>query len=161
MRYVTTVICCLAFAIAGISLAIHDNNSKTFGFNKHQMLSAATVPDCQVKMLPLDVQLDLGKRFSKTDTVTIHDTTFVDRPEVLVINKKSSRVRSLKKATVSNQGMFIPEQLSDSTVNNKGTPDREEQTGEFVISPKEVSIQLTVDGVVVYSKDVNHSTGEP
>ena len=160
MKYVMTIICSLAFAIAGAFLAIQDD-TKSFGFNKHQTLSAATVPTYkQVSMLPLDVQLDLGKRV-QTDPTIIHDTTYIDRPQVIVINKKSSKVRTPKEVTDVAWMMLNPEQLSTSTVNNKESPVREEKTGECDVgSPKESAIQLTVDGEVVYSKNVNHSTGE-
>ncbi len=160
MRYVTSIICCLAFAIAGILLAIHDNNVKELALTKHQTLNAATLPVIRPQMLPLDVQLDLGKRFSKTDTVEIHDTFFVDKPQIIVINKKSSKVNSPKKATVYDKVKFTPELTLNNPVSNKGISDREEKTEEIVDSSKESSIQLIVDGKIVYSKNVNHSTGK-
>lgn len=162
MKYVTTIICCLAFAFAGIGLAISDNNTEV-SFNKHQTLSAATLPPYQVAKLPLDLQLALKKEVQTDPTIirdTIHDTMYIDRPQVLVINKKSLRVSSPKKVTDYSWMMLKPGQLFKDTVNNKGTPDREENTGECDVgSPKGPTIQLTVDGEIVYSKNVNHSTG--
>lgn len=164
MKYVTTIICCLAFAVAGIGLAISGNNTEV-SFNKHQTLSAATLPPYQVAKLPLDLQLALKKEVQTGPTIirdTIHDTTYVDRPQVLVINKKSSKVSSPKKVTDYSWMMLTPEQLSKDTVYNKGTPNREEKIGECDVgSPKEPAIQLTVDGEIVYSKNVIHSTGGP
>ena len=154
MKYVTTIICCLAFAFCGISLAITDNNTKV-SFNKHQTLSAATLPK-----LPLDVQLDLGKKV-QIDPEVKRETIYVDRPQVMVINKKSSRVKSPEKVTDYAWMMVNPDQLSKGTVSNKGFPNREEKIGECDVgSSKESAIQLTVDGQIVYSKNVNHSTGE-
>lgn len=160
MKYVTTIICCLAFAVAGIGLAISGNNTEV-SFSKHQTLSAATLPPHQVAKLPLDLQLALKKEV-QTDPTVKHDTVYVDRPQVLVINKKSSKVSSPKKVTDYSWMMLTPEQMSKDTVSNKGTPNREEKIRECDVgSPKESTIQLTVDGEVVYSKNVNHSTGGP
>ena len=157
MKQVTTILCCLAFAIAGISLAISENND---GIWKHQTISAATLPANQVSMLPLDVQLDLGKRVQTNPTV-IRDTVYVDRPQILVVNPKSSKVSTPKKVTDVAWMMLKPGQMFKDTVSNKGTPVREEKAGECDVgSTKESAIQLTVDGKIVYSKNVNHSTGE-
>ena len=161
MKYVTTIICCLAFAFAGIGLAISGNNTEV-SFNKHQTLSAATLPPYQVAKLPLDLRLALKKEVQSDPTTVKHDTVYIDRPQILVINKKSSRVSSPKKVTDYAWMMLTPEQTVKSAVNNKGTPNREEKIGECDVgSPKESAIQLTVDGQIVYSKNVNHSTGGP
>lgn len=157
MKQVTTILCCLAFAIAGVCLAISENNDVTW---KHQTINAATLPASQVSMLPLDVQLDLGKEVQTNPTVK-RDTVYVDRPQILVINKKSSKVSTPKKVTDVAWMMLKPGHISKDTVSNKGTPDREEKAGECDVgSSKETAIQLTVDGKIVYSKNVNHSTGE-
>ena len=163
MKYVTTIICCLAFAFAGIGLAISGNNTEV-SFNKHQTLSAATLPPYQVAKLPLDLQLALKKEVQTGPTIirdTIHDTMYIDRPHVLVINKKSLKVSSPEKVTDYSWMMLTPKPTSMDTVSNKGAPVREEKAGECDVgSSKESAIQLTVDGEVVYSKNVNHSTGE-
>ena len=160
MKYVTTIICCLAFAIAGIGLALSGNNTEV-SFNKHQTLSAATLPPHQVAKLPLDLQLALKKEVQSDPTIVKHDTVYIDRPQILVINKKSSKVRKPKKVTDYSWAMLTPEQPPNDTVSNKITPNREEDIGEHgMSSSKEHMIQLIVDDEVVYSKNVNHSTGE-
>lgn len=164
MKYVTTIICCLAFAFAGIGLAISGNNTEV-SFSKHQTLSAATLSPMEIAKLPYDLRASM-KDYVQTDPTiikhdTIHDTTYIDRPQVLVINKKSSKVSSPKKVTDYAWMMLKPDHMFKDTVNNKGTPNREEKIGECDVgSPKEPAIQLTVDGQIVYSKNVNHSTGE-
>ena len=159
MKQVTTILCCLAFAIAGICLAISENNDVTW---KHQTINAATLPASQVSMLPLDVQLDLGKEVQTNPTIIRDtDTVYIDRPQILVINKKSSKVSTPKKVTDVAWMMLKPGCMSKDTVSNKDTPVREEKAGECDVgSSKETAIQLTVDGKIVYSKNVNHSTGE-
>lgn len=162
MKYVTTIICCIAFAIAGGFLAMSNNAEVPFA--KHQTLSAATLSPTEISKLPFDLRSSLkeGVQMGPTtnDTVYVHDTTYVDRPQVLVINKKSSKVSSPEKVTDYSWMMLTPKPTSISTVSNKGTPVREEKAGECDVgSSKDPAIQLTVDGEVVYSKNVNHSTG--
>jgi hypothetical protein len=119
----------------------------------------------EISKLPYDLQATLKQSVQMdsaiNDTVYVHDTTYVDRPQVLVINKKSSKVSSPEKVTDYSWMMLTPKPTSVNAVNNKGTPVREEKAGECDVgSPKESAIQLTVDGEIVYSKNVNHSTGE-
>lgn len=159
MKHVTTILCSIAFLFAGIFLASSKYTGLT-DFSKHQSISAATLPVEQVSMLPLDLQLDLGKRV-QTDSTVKHDTVYVDRPQVLVINPKRPKVDRPKGVTDVAWMMLNPGQLSKSAVSKQKIPDREEQPGETDVgASKASSIQLTVDGKVVYSKDDNHSTGE-
>jgi len=158
MKHVTTILCSLAFLLAGWFLAVGDGEG---GFSKHQTLSAATLSDYQTSMLPLDVQLDLGKRVQIPDTVKIHDTTYVDRPQVLVINQKCSRVNRPKSVTDVAWMFLNPGKSASPPVSNQSIPDREEKTGESIVgTPESHNIQLIVDGQTVYSKNDNHSTGE-
>ena len=163
MKYVTTIICCLAFAFAGIGLAISGNNTGV-SFSKHQTLSAATLSPMEMAKLPYDLRASMKDYVQMDQDVkrdTIHDTMYIDRPEVLVINKKSSRVSSPKKVTDYAWMVLTPGQTSKDTVNNKGTPNREEDIGEnSICSSKGRMIRLIVDGEIVYSENVNHSTGE-
>lgn len=159
MKHVTTILCSLAFLIAGWFLATTENGE--FGFNKHQTLSAATLPDNQVSMLPLDVQLDLGKQVQITDTVKMRDTVYIDRPEVLVINPKRPKVNQPKGVTDVAWMFLNPGKSLSPPVSNQLIPDREEKTGEDKMSvSKTHDIQLIVDGQTVYSKNDNHSTGD-
>ena len=162
MKQVTTILCSLAFLIAGIFLAA-TQNAKLPEFSKHQTISAATLSAQQISMLPLDVQLDLGKETQLTDSVKIKtDTIYIDRPQVLVINKKNAKASPPKRSTDFTCMFLNPGKMSTDTVNNKRIPDREENTGETDVGvSKTSSIQLIVDGQTVYSKNDNHSTGEP
>lgn len=158
MRHVTTIICCIAFAIAGGFLALTDKSE--LSFDKRQTLSAATIPEIQVAKLPLDVQLDLGKQVKLTDSSVVKkDTVFIERPKIIVVHTKSPKANTPKGVTDVAWMMLKPGQMFRDTVNNKGILDREEKTRECDVgSSKESTIQLTVDGKIVYSKDVNHST---
>lgn len=161
MKQVTTILCSLAFLLAGFFLATSEDTELSNVFT-HQTISAATVPTHQVSMLPLDLQLDLGKRTQLTDSVANKkDTVYIDRPQVLVINKKRPEVNRPKGVT-DVAWMFVnPGELSKLPVNNKKIPDREEKTGECDVgTSKEPTIQLIVGGQTVYSKNENHSTGE-
>lgn len=160
MKYVTTIICCLAFAFAGIGLAISGNNTGV-SFSKHQTLSAATLSPMEMAKLPYDLRASMKDYVQMDSTIIKHDTVYVDRPQVLVINKKSSRVSSPKKVTDYAWMVLTPGQTSKDTVNNKGTPNREEDIEEnSICSSKGRMIRLIVDGEIVYSENVNHSTGE-
>ena len=162
MKNVTTILCSIAFLVAGWLLATEESEG-SFEFNKHQTLSAATMPQNNVvSMLPLDVQLDLGKRTQLTDTVEKqHDTIYVDRPQVLVINKKRSGNDPPKGVTDYAWMFRNPVNMSTDTVSNKVILAREEKTRECNVgTPDSTTIQLIVDGRVVYSKNDNHSTGE-
>jgi len=164
MKYVTTIICCIAFALAGGFLAM--SNSTGSSFAKHQTLSAATLSPMEISKLPYDLQASLKQPVQmdstvSRDTLYIHDTAYVDRPQILVIKTKFSRVSSPARVTDYSWMMLTPKPTSVDTVSNKGAPVREEKAGECDVgSSKESAIQLTVDGEIVYSKNVNHSTGE-
>ena len=160
MKNVTTILCSIAFLIAGWLLATEESEG-SFEFNKHQTLSAATMPKRMVSMLPLDVQLDLGKRTQVTDAVEKqHDTVYVDRPQILVINKKRSGKNPPKGVTDYAWMFRNPVNMSMDTVCNKVILAREEKTRECNVgTPDSTTIQLIVDGRVVYSKNDNHSAG--
>jgi len=149
MRYITTILCTLAFLVAGISLAIQDkNDSPVF---KHQTISAATVPTVySLPGLPLDLQLDLKKKYEKTDTVFIpSDTVFVEK--IVRVKPKYTAEHTTARAALKRQGLDIPASEPDSIVKNKVCGDREEYTPD-TIGPPKVSIILTVDGEEVYKR---------
>lgn len=144
MRYITTILCAIAFAIAGISLATMENKVT---MQKHMTISAATVPDCRIYDLPLDLQLDLKNKYNKTDTVYIpSDTVFVEKQ----IARKCTRKHIGAYAAIKRQGLSIPAPEPDSIVNNICVV-REEKTTDSIGPPK-ASIILTVDGEEVYKR---------
>lgn len=151
MRYITTILCALAFAVAGISLAIQDNN-QALGFNKHQTLSAATVPSYSLPELPLDLRLDMEKKYKTTDTVYVTqptDTVFVEKLKWVKSKRKPEYAQA--RAALKRQGLDIPALEPDSLVKNFAYGDREEHTPD-TIGPPKASIILTVDGEEVYKR---------
>lgn len=150
MRYITTILCALAFAIAGISLALQDNNkSEIF---KHQTISAATVPNYSLPELPLDLRLDMEKKYKTTDTVFVKqpsDTVFVEK--VKWVKPKHTAKHTEPRAALKRQGLDIPASEPDDIVKSKVCGDREEHTPD-TIGPPKASIILTVDGEEVYKR---------
>ena len=162
MKRLTTMICCVAMMFVAISAAFMDYSPPS---NKTMM--AATIPEPLQwntnGLMPLDLQLDLDKRLSReTSTVEperITDTIYVDKI------KWKTRYKTVTARTAAREvGEHLTAVTPDSMPHAPtiiSTLDREEQPNDIVRSPNECSIQLTVDGVVVYqSEDVIHSTEE-
>lgn len=151
--------------VAGISLAIYD--TKPNGNTIQASPITWNIPKGNV--IPLDLQLDLEKRQPNNvpvkDSINIQDSIryiykvkYVYRPK-----PEDSDKCVAARTTARNAGQHPAAVTPDSLPMNPatiGTPDREEQPGETVVASKATSIQLTVDGNVVYSTDDNHSTGE-
>lgn len=154
MKLFTTILCTLAFAFAGFSLATAEKNHNE-SVAKHQTLMAATLPDYGkvLSNLPLDVQLDLNKKtkpekeYVPYEVIVVKDTTSAPK----VINPVHKKKRTSARATVKRQGLGTPAIIPDSTVKNKVCGDREEHTPDSVGPPKG-SICLIVDGEVVYKR---------
>ena len=150
MRYITTILCTLAFLVAGISLAMQDNNNSPVF--RHQTISAATVPSYSLPELPLDLQLDLKNKYKETDTVYVtqpNDTVFVEKIRWVKSKHKAEHITA--RAALKRQGLDIPASEPDSVVQNKVCGDREEYTPD-TIGPPKASIILTVDGEEVYKR---------
>ena len=150
MKYVTTILCTLAFLIAGISLAVQDNNNSSVF--RHQTISAATVPSYSLPELPLDLQLDLKNKYKETDTVYVtqpNDTVFVEKIKWVKSKHKAEHITA--RAALKRQGLDIPASEPDSVVQNKVCGDREEYTPDSIGPPK-ASIILIVDDKEVYKR---------
>ena len=159
MRRLTTIILAVAFMIAGVSAAFMDYSPPS---NKTMM--AATMPEPLqwnvTGKLPLDLQLDLEERLSHEpcikDSINIIDS-------VRIINKVRWKTRYkdvADRTTAREVGTHPMAVIPDSMSKNPtiiSTLDREEQPSEVAGVSKTPSIQLTVDGEVVYSRDDNHS----
>ncbi len=143
MKFVTTILCSIIFAIAGISLATSENNTTV---SKHATVSAATVPQYNFPTLPLDVQLDLNKKYNKPDTVYLDNYTAVLPPRPEKIVTKVKRIY-LPAPIQEDTGSIIP---IDSAKNKVGGA-REEYTPD-TIGPPKGSIILVVDGEEVYKR---------
>lgn len=142
-----TVLCSFAFAIAGICLAIQSNSSGS-GYNQNA-IHASTVTIPKLPQLPLDLQLDMEKKYSKTDTVYLPtDTVYV--PKIRWVKPKVRSAHTRESASIR-QNLRNPAVEPDSIVKNKVCGDREEYSPDTIGPPKE-SIILVVDGEEVYKR---------
>ena len=161
MKRLTTIICCICMMIAGAGLAINHLHELP-----QNTLAAANMPAYRPvpvivgsNSLPLDIQLDLDKKASKERATsdTISSDSKLDK-----INTVKKKARSKKRAHITHSGpgnpsaSVTPDSLSSKPA-NKDMLDREEQSKENVVPSKGASIQLIVNGVVVYSVNDNHS----
>ena len=162
MKRLTTIILAVAFMIAGVSAAFMDYNPPS---NKTMM--AATIPEplqWNTKgLMPLDLQLDLDKRLSR-ETPTVEPERIVDTVYVDKVRWKT-RYKTVAARTIAREvGEHMPAVTPDSMPHAPiiiSTLEREEQPNDFEESPNGPSIQLTVDGVIVYqSEDEIHSEVE-
>lgn len=162
MKRLTTIILAVAFMIAGVSAAFMDYSPPS---NKTMM--AATIPEPLQwntnGLMPLDIQLDLDKRLSR-ETPTVEPERIVDTVYVDKIKWKTRYKTVAARTTAREVGEHTTAATPDSMPHAPtiiSTLEREEQPNGFEESPNGPSIQLTVDGVVVYqSEDVIHSTEE-
>lgn len=151
MKQVTTILCVLAFAIAGVSLAVQEGEHAAV--LKHQMLSAATLndnPSFNVTS-PLNTQLKLNERQIEKDTVFCGQEIIVIKDTSKVTNPMPKKARTLSRATAKRQGYSTPAVPPDSTVKNKVCGVREEYTPDS-IGPPIKSVILIVDGKEVYKR---------
>ena len=164
MKRLTTIICCICLMIAGAGLAISNLNQLP-----QNTIAAANMPtDRPVPVivgsnsLPLDIQLDLDKRASekRATSDTIASDSVLDK-----VKPVKQKARSKKRAHITHSSpgnplaSVNPDSLSSRPA-NKDMLDREEKSKEGVVAPKATSIQLIVNGVVVYSVNDNHSAEE-
>ena len=161
MKRLTTIICCMCLMIAGAGLALAHLDQLP-----QNTIAAANLPvDRPVPVivgsnsLPLDIQLDLDKKASekRATSDTIASDSVLDKVKPI-----KQKARSKKRAHITHSGpgnplaAVAPDSLSSRPA-NKDMLDREEQSKESVAAPKAASIQLIVNGVVVYSINDNHS----
>lgn len=161
MKRLTTIICCICMMIAGAGLAINHLHELP-----QNTLAAANMPTYRPvpvivgsNSLPLDIQLDLDKKASEkratSDTIT--SDSVLDKVKPI---KQKTRSKKRAHITHSSPGnplaSVTPDSLSSKPA-NKDMLDREEQSKENVVPSKGTSIQLIVNGVVVYSINDNHS----
>ena len=134
----------------------------------NKTMMAATIPEplqwnTTPGKLPLDLQLDLDKRLSH-ETPTVEPERIVDTIYVDKIKWKTRYKTVAARTTAREVGEHIAAVNPDSMPHAPtiiSTLEREEQPNDVECSSNERSIQLTVDGVIVYqSKDVIHSTEE-
>lgn len=161
MRYFTTIVCSILFAVAGIGLGLYnpltDNAS-----NSYKSASAAPVIAWHPSMhgrLPLDLQLSLEKDTTchECKVTEVHDTVRIDS---IVYKYKTKYVPMPEKARAAakRDGDSIPAILPDTPVDlpishivNCFGAGREENPADTIGPPKE-SIILIVDGEEVYKR---------
>lgn len=150
MKYITTILCCLAFAVCGVGLAISEKNAAGIS---HPSVSAATIPYYTFPKLPLDVQLDLDKKYKSDPEPPIRDTVFIKGKEIIKYKYKTKYVPApdTGSTAVKPDSPNIPVEIELGAVKNKAGVVREEQTTDSVGPPKE-SIILLVDGKEVYKR---------
>lgn len=142
--------------VSGIMLAIRSPGEVKY---EGKTIAAATVPNMSMQM-PLDLQLDLGKR-QERDTIVVHDT--VEKTKVKQVTKiKYIKVPKPKYTTDSSSNTILtPESQYSEAVNNQNSGVREEQTQVGLQSTKRSSVTLEIDGEVVYKTENDiHSTGD-
>ena len=164
MKRLTTVILAIAFMIAGVSAAFMD-----FSPPGNKNLMAATLPQQPLMWnnngaLPLDLQLDLDKRLSREtpikDSVNIIDSVRIIDKVIWKTRYKTAAARTTAREVGEHMTAVTPDSMPHAPT-IISTLDREEQPNDIVGTPNVPSIQLTVDGVIVYqSEDVIHSTEE-
>lgn len=121
MKRFTTIICCLAFMIAGVAMAIHrsDPSNNPYGY---KTMSAATLPQVRPELLngmqlPLDLRLDQAKRNSAPDTVFITKTDTITK-QVTKVKWKKVPVPS----PVIRDTLYVPRYYLATQVGNKEGP---------------------------------------
>ena len=147
MKAVMTILCSIAFAVVGIGIGLMNISSVSVPQNA---LHASTLPHYGVPTLPLDVQLDLEKKYTKTDTVYVpQELVVVADTSKLITKSRSAHTR--KSAVSQRQRLRSPAVEPDTLMKKQVCGDREEYTPDTIGPPKE-SIILVVDGKEVYKR---------
>lgn len=157
MKRFTTIVCCIAFMIAGISL----------GYAPQIEAPGNQVAMAQPTMSGfehLNEQLKANKEHYSTHASPIKDSINI-RDSVVIKTKWKTRYRYAANHTEHRDiGTDLPAITPDSMPMKPMTNSmsgREEKPDENVDISKVPSIQLSVDGQVVYSSENdNHSAGE-
>ena len=158
MKKFTTIVCCVMLMIAGTVTAFWDYNIPS---NKTAI--AATLPQLNwapnVKM-PLDLQLDLDKRLSRESAVK-DSVNIIDSVRWVTRTRWKTRYKDVADRTAARDAGTHPTAITPDSMPDKpviiSTVDREEYATENVGATKTPSIQLSVDGEVVYSSNDSHS----
>lgn len=161
MKRFTTFMCCIALMIAGAGLAI--SNLKSLPQNT---IAAATpyyrpTPSIVGNILPPAYRCELGEKDSEPRATSSKDSVnIIDSVRWVTKTRWKTRYRNVAHITHCDTGnemaAVTPDSLSAKPENNSMLG-REEHPKDSVVSSKDTSIQLTVDGKVVYSTNDNHS----
>ena len=145
--------------IAGVATAFWN-----FDVPSNKTAMAANLPQLNwapnVKM-PLDLQLDLDKRLSHEPSVTKDSINIIDSVRWTTKIRWKTRYKNEADRTAAREvGTHLTPVNPDSMPEKPtiiSTVDREEYATETVGVSKTPSIQLSVDGEIVYSSNDNNS----
>ena len=160
MKRFTTFLCCIALMIAGAGLAISN-----LRVQPQNTIAAATPyyrPTMSVvgNVLPPAFQCELGEMDSESRATSKDSINIIDSVHWVTKTRWKTRYRDADHITAhgteNDTAATTPDSLSSKPV-NIDMLGREEYPKDSVESSKGSSIQLTVDGEVVYSKNDNHS----
>ena len=102
MRKITTILCCMAFAISGICLANMTANRNASGMSAQ----ASNLPtlDISKMSLPIDLQLNQLAQSNKDSTVSVKtDTVYVEKTKFVKVHAP----RKIKTKTVHVPVLYI------------------------------------------------------
>ena len=161
MKRFTTIVCCIAMMILGVATAFQNFTPRSN--NTIQAATIATEPlawNTNVAgKLPLDFQLTLDERTNR-ETPKVRDSVVI-RDSVVTKVRWKTRYKDVASRTLARDAgehltAVTPDSLPNS-IASISTVEREEQPTDIVVVSKTPSIQLSVDGEVVYSTNDNHS----
>lgn len=160
MKRITTIVCCIALMLAGVATAFWNYEAPS---NKVAMASPPLHWGPNVTM-PLDLQLDLEKRQNREqpvvrDSINIIDSVRWETKTLYRVRYTDVADRTTARQTGNHPAAATPDSLPEKPVPTS-TVVREENATEIVDTSKVSSIQLYVDGEVVYSSHDSHSAGE-
>jgi hypothetical protein len=115
-------------------------------------------------VLPPAFQCELGEKDSESRATSFKDSVnIVDSVRWITKTRWKTRYRDDAHITHRGTGNEMSATTPDSLPSKPENIDmlgREEKPKEGVVAPKAASIQLTVDGKIVYSTNDNHSAEE-
>ena len=161
MKRFTTILCCIALMIAGAGLAV--SNLKSLPQNTIAAATPYYRPTLPVvgNVLPPALQCELGEKDSHARATSAKDSiNIIDSVRWVTKTKWKTRYRDVDRITTHDTGTDTTATTPDSLLLSPECTDmlgREEYPKDDVESSKGSSIQLTVDGEIVYSKNDNHS----
>ena len=160
MKRFTTIICCVMLMIAGAGLAISNLQVKP-----QNTIAAATPyyrPTLSIvgNTAPPAYRCELGEMDSESRATSKDSINIIDSVRWVTKTRWKTRYRDAAHITHHGTGNEMAATAPDSLSPKPANIDmlgREENPKDSVESSKGSSIQLTVDGEVVYSKNDNHS----
>ena len=161
MKRFTTFLCCIALMIAGAGLAISNLKVKP-----QNTIAAATpyyrpVPAIVGRTLPPAYRCELGEMDSDSRATSSKDSiNIIDSVRWVTKTRWKTRYRDIDPLAIHDTENDTTATTPDSLLLKSVSTNmlgREEYPKDSVESSKVSSIQLTVDGEIVYSKNDNHS----